>query len=162
MANMVKAANGGPVAVRSARTPVQSLFDSLFDSFERFPELAAQRRVLNTLMSRLPDGAGFVPNVEIAEKDGSYIVRVALPGFKKEDIGVEIAGNELTISGSYERKITDEKTRYSEMQQASFTRTIALPQDIDEEKTDARFEDGVLVITAPPSTPISARKVNVK
>jgi len=162
MANLAKAAEGGSTMLRRSGSPVQTIFDTFLEPFDSFPELAAARRMMSALMRQTPDGGAFVPNVEVSEKDGNYVVSVALPGFKKEDIDIEVAGNELRISGKYERRETDEKTRYTEMRQASFARTIVLPQEIDANKINARFEDGIVRITAPPVTPISARKVTVK
>lgn len=127
-----------------------------------FPELSAVRALLNGMPMSSTEAATFLPSVEISEKDGKYVVDVALPGFRREDIDVEVSGSELTVSGKYERKQEDAKKHYSEMRQASFTRTIVLPQDIDVDKVSAVFENGVLHVTAPPIAAISTKKVAVK
>lgn len=127
-----------------------------------FPELSVVRALLNGMPMPSTAAATFLPSVEVSEKEGTYIVGVALPGFRREDIDVEVSGNELTVSGKYERKEEDAKKHYSEMRQASFTRTIVLPADIDVDKVSAVFENGVLHVTAPPMAAISTKKVAVK
>ena len=115
-----------------------------------------------TALTALPDVASFVPSVELSEKDRNYVIDMALPGFNQNDIDIEVSGNEITVTGRYERKKDDGKTHYTEMQQASFQRTVVLPQDINPDKVEASFRDGMLHIVAPPTAPITAKKVAIK
>ncbi|MGZ3551712.1 MAG: Hsp20/alpha crystallin family protein [Vulcanimicrobiaceae bacterium] len=124
------------------------------------PELSLARSLMNTVLPAA-EAAAFLPNVEVSEKDGNYIIDVALPGFKREDIDIEVSGNEITITGQYERKEEDTRTHYTEMRQASFTRTLVLPQEIDADKVTASFENGILRITAPSVASISAKHVAI-
>lgn len=151
--------NGGAAVARRARPARKTMFDLLLQS--GFPELSLASGLLNAVAPTLSEGTSFIPPVEVSEKDGSYSVDVALPGFKKDDIEIEVSGNEITISGTYTRKRDDAKTQYSEMQQGAFTRTIVLPHELDADKVSASFDDGILHIAAPPIAPLTAKKVPV-
>ena len=157
MAKLINKHNGGVSVVRRPIAQPQDVIETLLPTY---PEFALARRLLGSMWPVMPE-TSFIPSVELSEKDGNYLIDVALPGFKKEDIEIEASGNELTISGKYEHKEEDTKKQYSEMRQASFTRTIALPKDLDANKVTATFKDGILRITAPPTAPINAKKVQI-
>ena len=146
-------------AMQARGSRPRSLFEALFRS--GFPDMPMNRDIMNALTA-LPDVTTFIPSVELSEKDGNYVIDMALPGFSQNDIDIEVSGNEITVTGRYERKKDDGKTHYSEMQQASFQRTIVLPQDINADKVEASFRDGMLHIVAPPTAPITAKKVAIK
>lgn len=149
---------GSAVVARPARP--RSVLEALFRS--GFPETSLTRDLMSALTTIPEAPAAFTPSLELSEKDGNYVVDMALPGFDPKNIDIEVSGNEITISGTYERKQEDRKTHYSEMQQASFTRTVVLPQEIDADKVTASFEHGMLHVTAPPIAPVKAKKVAIK
>jgi len=152
--------DGGQGTAPVVRTRPHSIVETFFRS--PFPELSIARELMNAVAPSLSQAASFVPNVELYEKDGSYVIDAALPGFKKDDIDIEISGNEITVSGTYEQRQDDRKTHYSEMQQSSFTRTFVLPREIDVDKVSASFENGMLCITASPAGAVPAKKVAIK
>lgn len=92
-----------------------------------------------------------VPAVNITENKDEYVLSVAAPGKKKSDFRIDIDGNLLTISSetreSKEEK--DNKFTRTEYNYSSFSRSFTLPDEINREKIDARYEDGVLKITLP-------------
>jgi HSP20 family protein len=146
-----------------ARRP--SAFDIFFQAplaEAVLPEVSLARALVNAIAGPGTEMTTFLPSVDITEKDGNYIVEAALPGFRREDIDVEVSGNELTITGKFERKLESGKKHYSEMRQASFTRTIVLPQEINADQVSATFDGGILRITAPPLSQISTKKVSIK
>jgi len=105
-----------------------------------------------------------VPALDVYEKDGKYIVELAVPGYEAKEIHAEVNAGALTISGSHV-ETTEKKTAKfyrKEMYRGSFTRTAALPQDIDPDKVDARVEKGVLTLTLEPLKPIAAKKIAIK
>lgn len=159
MANMMKR-NGGQRTTTAVQPRQRSIVETFFRS--PFPELSIARDLMNAVAPSLSAAASFIPNVELYEKDGNYVIDAALPGFKKDDIDVEISGNEITLSGTYEVREDHRKTHYSEMQQASFTRTFVLPHEIDVDKVMASFENGILEITAPPVAGVSSKRVAIK
>ncbi|HEY2476243.1 MAG TPA: Hsp20/alpha crystallin family protein [Candidatus Cybelea sp.] len=162
---MAREQSSSAPAERGSAARRRGLFDSIFQAPLAevvFPELSVARALLNGMPMLSTEVESFLPSVEISEKYGAYLVDAALPGFKREDIDVEVSGSELTISGKYERKQDSARKHYSEMRQASFARTIVLPQELDADKVSASFENGVLHVTAKPVAAISTKKVAVK
>lgn len=89
------------------------------------------------------------PHLEVMETDSELKVCAELPGMTDKDIDLNIDEGMLTIRGE-RRQETDDKTRgYSERYYGRFERRLALPRGIDEEKADARFENGLLTIKLP-------------
>ena len=93
--------------------------------------------------------ADFVPSVNTREGEYAYHVEVDLPGIKKEDVDISVDGNVLTISG--ERKVKNEVKEDDyykvESKYGKFSRSFTLPEEVNSEKVNAKFEDGLLKIT---------------
>lgn len=114
-----------------------SRFEDFMNEFDRGESNALTRA-----------GFDFSPSVDVEEKDNAYLVSADLPGLKKEDIKVELNDNILTISGERTRESKTEGG-YSERSYGRFQRTFTLPVQVNSEKIQAHFEDGVLRITLP-------------
>lgn len=92
-----------------------------------------------------------VPAVNIAEHKDEYQVSVAVPGMKKDDFKIDVEGNVLTISSEKEETSEDTEGQYTrrEYNYSSFTRSFTLPDEVNKEKIEAKYEDGVLKISMP-------------
>ena len=92
-----------------------------------------------------------VPAVNITEQKNDYLVSLAAPGLKKEDFKIDVDGNMLTISSEKEetREEKDKKFTRKEYNYSSFSRSFTLPEEINKEKIEAKYEDGVLKISLP-------------
>lgn len=94
-----------------------------------------------------------IPTMNIKETDEDFFVELAAPGMKKEDFKIHLDGNNLSISS--ERNVNEEEQRddkysYKEFSYQSFKRTITLPSNVvDEEKIQARYENGLLSLRIP-------------
>ena len=106
----------------------------------------------------------WMPPVEVEEKEGRFLVRVELPGMRKEDVKVDLAEGLLTIEG--ERKHEEERKEKdyyrTERSYGRFARTITLPAEAQVDTATASFADGVLEIAMKvkaPETPASRRLV---
>jgi HSP20 family protein len=77
------------------------------------------------------------------------VIRAELPGAKPEDVDVTVQNGVLTISGRREEEREEERGGYlvRERRFGSFRRSLQLPEDVDESKINARFENGVLEVT---------------
>lgn len=114
-------------------------FDDLLRDFSLKPalrELQAEPRI----------------RMEVTESDNAYTVKAEIPGVKKEDIKVDIDKNQVTISAESRRESEQKEganvvhtERYYGQQFRSFT----LAHDVDEEKTVAKYQDGVLELNLP-------------
>lgn len=93
----------------------------------------------------------WMPELEVYERNGRFMVRADLPGMKKEDIKINIQDNVLTIEG--ERKVEEEVKKDSfhrtERIYGTFFRSLTLPEGVKLDKVDATFKDGVLELSMP-------------
>lgn len=92
-----------------------------------------------------------VPAVNITERKDDYLVSLAVPGLKKEDFKIDVEGNLLTISSEKEEQKEEEDERYTrkEYNYSSFERSFTLPDEVNQDKIDARYQDGVLKLSLP-------------
>ena len=93
-----------------------------------------------------------LPSVNIKETVDNYEVEVAAPGMEKNDFKITLDGNRLTISSTKENEQTTKDENYTrrEFSYQSFQRTFELPKNIvDEEKIQARYENGLLLLSIP-------------
>ncbi|MCH2450152.1 MAG: Hsp20/alpha crystallin family protein [Gracilimonas sp.] len=91
----------------------------------------------------------FMPSVDISETETNFEVSVALPGMNKEDINVDLDNSRLSISGERTFEEEEEGKNYHQVESkfGSFNRSFQLPDSIDEESIEAKYENGVLTIT---------------
>ena len=91
------------------------------------------------------------PRMNIADLADKIEVTVELPGVNEEDINLSIEDNILTLSGERQQKLEEQSKDYylKEFSSGSFSRSIRLPKNIDESKTEAVFKNGILTITIP-------------
>jgi HSP20 family protein len=93
----------------------------------------------------------FVPNIEVRQQDGNYIVRADLPGINADDVTIEVTDAGLMIEGERKREREQEQggVRRTEVQYGYFARLVPLPDGANVDQANARFENGVLEITIP-------------
>jgi HSP20 family protein len=98
-----------------------------------------------------PHVAAKFPRVDIIDRDAEIVVRAEVPGVDKKDLDVSISDNSVTVKGSTRREDKEEKGNYfhSEITTGSFSRTLALPGNVDSAKAKATFKDGVLELAVP-------------
>jgi HSP20 family protein len=95
--------------------------------------------------------AGWAPSIDVIQRDDDLVVRAELPGAKPEDVDITVQNGVLTISGRIEEERQEERGGYlvRERRSGSFRRSLQLPQHVDENEINARFENGVLEVTIP-------------
>jgi HSP20 family protein len=116
----------------------------------------------------MPGWRGMEPEprirMDMSETDQAYMVKAEIPGAKKEDIKVSIDGNEVTISAEVQQK---EETNTgnmlrSERYYGQQYRSFSLPQDVDDEKAEARYQDGVLELTLPKKPGTGGKQLSIQ
>jgi HSP20 family protein len=103
--------------------------------------------------------------VDVAEKNGAYLVTAELPGVRKEDIHVAIDGAQVSIEAEVKREkeaSKDERTLHSERVYGKVARSFTLPQEVDDSKAQARFTDGVLELTLPKKAEAQRRQITIQ
>jgi len=113
----------------------------------------------------LEDGHSGSVAVDVAETDDEYVVAADLPGFDREDVDVELAGETITVS-AVETTGTDEGAddrRYlrRERPHGAVSRSVRLPEAVDPEATTATYEAGVLTVTLPKATGADGRSIPI-
>jgi HSP20 family protein len=93
----------------------------------------------------------FNPKFDISEDKNKLYFEVEVPGISKNEIKISMQDNVLTVSGEKKRSEEVKEKNYfnTERTYGSFKRSFTLPSDIDVEKTEAKFENGVLLIAIP-------------
>jgi HSP20 family protein len=91
----------------------------------------------------------WAPSVDVFEKEGNLVIRAELPGVEQEDVDITVQDRVLTISGQRKEEQERERDGYyvRERRQGAFSRSVMLPQGVDEGNIRARYEDGVLEVT---------------
>jgi HSP20 family protein len=138
--------------------PFSELVDDLFKGFLVRPLGGFEGR---------GDGGALMPRakVDIAEKNGAYLVTAELPGVKKEDIHVSIDGSQVTLEAEVKREkeaSKDERVLHSERVYGKLTRSFTLPQEVDETKAEAKFKDGVLELTLPKKAAAQRKQIAIQ
>jgi HSP20 family protein len=106
----------------------------------------------------------WLPAFEMFEKEDKFVVKAELPGMKQEDVDISVTDSMLSVKGEKrsEREAKEEDYYFSERSYGSFLRSIDLPSNVDTEKIEASFDDGVLVIDLPKIPEAKPKKVTVK
>src|SRR5579862_7250302 len=121
-------------------------FSTLRDEIDRLfegplTELARNSRLLS----------GWTPALDLHEDKDNFVVKIEVPGMKKEDIEVTLHDGALSISGERksDEKFADAEVYRSERYFGRFQRTISLPAAVAADKIKAQYQDGVLTVTLP-------------
>lgn len=103
----------------------------------------------NDFLSR--EFAGHVPSVNITEDEHKYNIEVSAPGFEKKDFNVKIEDGVLIISGEHKAEKNEESKNFvrKEFNYGSFYRSFNLVDSIDEDKIDAKYNNGILKLELP-------------
>ena len=103
--------------------------------------------------------------MDVTEQDNAYVVKAEIPGVGKEDIQVSIEGNQATIGAEVKREkdVKDgDRVLRSERYYGSVYRGFTLPVEVDEEASNAKYENGVLELKLAKKAPQSGRKLAIQ
>jgi HSP20 family protein len=135
--------------------PLAGQLDNLFNDFFR-PAFVLDNRPAAEV-GRL--------RVDVKETGDAYLVDAEIPGVKKEDIHVEIEGNEVSIAAEVKQEKEakeGERVLRTERFYGKVERRFALPQEIDEGKANAKFDNGVLALTLPKKQTVAAKRIDIR
>ncbi|SFT75481.1 Hsp20/alpha crystallin family protein [Halomonas saccharevitans] len=164
-----KASKEVPVSTESSAQPSESRgmspfreFDRLLDSF--FDRGRMPSRWEHPLWERFAAFEKGMPKVDVIDRDAEVVVRAEAPGFEREELDVSVTDGAVTIKGDHREESKQEEGEYfrSEISRGSFTRTVPLPGEVDTDKAEASFKNGVLELTLPKIKRANRRKVEVK
>jgi HSP20 family protein len=108
---------------------------------------------LESLLERLDTArdVGGGPAVDVRDADAQFEVVVDLPGFESDDIEVEVQDRTVRIDATHRESTDEEGADYvrQERTKRSVTRSLTLPEDVDESEASADFSNGVLTVALP-------------
>jgi HSP20 family protein len=120
------------VPVARSASDLSRTFDRLFDSaFGAEPTLRS-------------------PSLDVAETEGGYRVFIDMPGVAKDDVKITIDGRRVSVSAQTQRetaKNDGERIIYRERSAANFSRSFTLPEEVDQDASQAKLDSGVLSLT---------------
>jgi HSP20 family protein len=138
--------------------------------WEPFRELAGlhneMARLMNATFGDEGDGRSersWVPAVDVWENEGELVYAFDLPGVAKDKISVELEDGALSVSAERERmeEVKDERFYRFERRFGTFTRTVGVPQGIDESQIKADYRDGVLEVHVPKPAQAKPRRIEI-
>lgn len=149
--------------------------DRWFDPFEELRRMQERmyrifRDIEPSFMERkmLPATGGELatvePFVDVIDKGDKVVVAADVPGVEKEDLSVNISGDRLEISAERKKEAEEKKEGYvrRERTYTNYYRSILLPTEVDGDKADATFENGVLEISMPKVKVPEKKKIEIK
>lgn len=148
-----------------ALTPFRRRDTSLSSPFSPFLMSSVLDSFLNdtTLPSFLTESGQM--KVDIKENEKSFVIEAELPGIKKEEIGLDLENNVLTISVEHKEEVNEESDKYirKERRYGAMKRSFIV-ENIDEESISAKFENGVLSLVLPKKSPETKKlnKINIQ
>lgn len=142
-------------------TRFQQEMDRLFRDFWREPRFSFGWP--EALRLRNEEMALQVPAVEIYDEKEDVVIKAELPGMKKEDLEINLAGDILTIKGEKkkEEEVKQKDYYYSERSFGAFERSIDIPQKVVPEKVRASFKDGVLEVRLQKSEDAKKKEIKI-
>lgn len=132
---------------------------------------ALQSRVLRALHPTSSAGTGeaagmaeWMPVVDISEDDTGYLIKAELPEVTREQVNITVENGHLTFTGARSFEKSENTRKYHRVERAygSFSRSFALPDDVDPDRIHADFKDGLLAIHMPKSEAARPRRIEVK
>jgi len=107
--------------------------------------------------------ANWNPRVDIFNDDDDIVLKAELPGVEKKDIAVDLKGRVLSLKGelSFDNEVNEDKYYRRERFSGKFERSFTLPGDVDPEKIQADYKDGILKITVPKPEDRKNRQITV-
>jgi HSP20 family protein len=128
---------------------MRRMLDETFGDFGRWPSL-------------LGDTVAWSPLVDIEEFDDAYQLEAELPGVRREDVDIELVGNELVISGELKEKERTGIVRRRTRRTGRFDYRVTLPEQLDADKIEAALSDGVLTVRVPKSERAQRKRIEIK
>ncbi len=110
------------------------------------------------------EGSTMTPRVDVSENDDEYHVLADLPGFKKDEVDIEINDGYLKMTARHEGQKEEKKEKYliQERCYGTWSRTFRLPEDVSSEGVKADMSEGILDVTLPKKEEAKPKKIEIK
>ena len=133
-------------------TSLQNEMNRLFNTFFDPPATAGNGSTLRR----------WIPAMDLVETDEHFVLKADLPGLSEEDVNIEVAGNDLSITGEIKEKERKGALRRRTRRTGRFEYRVRLPEQVDASKIEASLDQGVLTVRVPKSERAQRQKVEIK
>jgi len=144
--------------------PSRPTFDNPLAHFDQLRREVM--RMLDTGMgTTLADvGAGVFPPVNITQDDNNFYLRAEIPGINAKELSISAVRNRVSLAGKREIQPENERVSYHRRERAegSFNRTVTLPNEVDAERVQAEYADGILTLVLPKAEQAKPRQITVR
>jgi HSP20 family protein len=109
-------------------------------------------------------GAGVFPPMNVSQDEDNFYLRAEVPGIKPNELSISVMRNRLSLAGKREIRKEDELVSYHRKERAegSFNRTLTLPMEVEAERVEAKYADGILTVTLPKAEEAKPRQIAVR
>ena len=110
------------------------------------------------------EGSQWVPSVDVSETGKKVIIKAEIPGMDPKDIDISINGNRLTLRGERKHEHEEKGENFHRMERScgAFSRTIELPAEVDSNKVEATYKNGILKVNLAKTKENAVKKIEVK
>lgn len=108
--------------------------------------------------------ADWAPRADISETDDGFCITAEVPGIKREDVKIEVVDHVLNIRGENKQEKEEKGKKFHRVERyyGSFSRSFSLPENVNEDKIEAVFKDGVLALTIPKTEIKKPKPIEIK
>ena len=109
-------------------------------------------------------GTGVFPPRSVTQDNDEFYLRAEIPGIKPNELSISALGHRVSVAGKREIQGEHERVSYhrKEWAEGTFNRTVALPTEIDTERVEARYADGILALTLPKAEAAKPRQISAR
>jgi HSP20 family protein len=145
--------------------PSRPSFEGPFTDFTQVRR--EMRRLLDNVAGDSGDaevGAGVFPPLNLTQDDDNFYLYAEIPGIKPNELSISALRNRVSLAGKREIKRENDRVSYHRKERAegSFNRTVTLPTEVEAERVDARYADGILTLTLPKAEQAKPRQITVR
>ena len=144
--------------------PSRPTFESSFSDYDQ-----VRREMLRLLETATngdagEQGAGVFPPMNITQDDDNFYIRAEVPGMKPSELSISAVRNRVSLSGKREIPREHERASYhrKERPEGAFNRAVTLAAEVDPERVEARYTDGILTLTLPKAEQVKPRQIAVR
>jgi HSP20 family protein len=106
----------------------------------------------------------WTPSLDVSETKNNIVVKAEAPGVDPKDIDISLMGDVLTIKGEKRQEKEEKDQNYHRVERSYgvFTRSVRLPQEVQSDKIEASYKNGILKITLPKSEEAKKKEIKIK
>ncbi|MFD2419394.1 Hsp20/alpha crystallin family protein [Amycolatopsis pigmentata] len=126
----------------------------VWDPFRDFDDLFGQ-------LTRWTNSVTWAPQADVSETDERYLIELDLPGVRREDVTIDLTGDELAITGEIAEREREGVFHRRTRRTGRFSYRVTLPRDVDGGKVEATMADGVLTVRVPKTENAKPRRIAI-